>query len=488
MATETGSSKGHTRPIELRPADLARKRTGTVAVRGASGRPRLHTIQEWEALYPVIRQLYVTERRKLSDVMTILERLHDFRATVQMYKKRFTAWGLFKNRRSRSGVDVGLPKDCRSSQTAPEQLDPRFHAPSLLCKEMVANYPGECAVYNISSGANSNFDGTRWLWITQRSKGPVAGAPVTYTSTRMYQDFILSRALLVRGQGALAGMAVRKAFWQLEEVIQEGDPGMMRNLVDFFFFMIDSGQHDLVKQLMLQLARLTSHKLPALHPLARFFEQTSKNDGDLADLLGRSWRCFVALLHRRMGHSFYWMYENWAWETTVRSIDTSPRDDYKRMTEALLALSMRTEELEVEGLSRSHLQLLKSTEMMRNDGFYKSSASAILRAIEHISNGQDAPLDVKMGGYAESYLKTAKVKRAMDNGNWAEAEKIMRSDIQSLENVYGRGSREVIREMWSLEKVLNEAGAHDKASIVAEDAIDRAKDYLSDVGKYMDES
>jgi hypothetical protein len=44
-------------------------------------RPRTHGVVVWEAMYPVIRQLYVTEHRKLSEVMKILERRYGFKAT-----------------------------------------------------------------------------------------------------------------------------------------------------------------------------------------------------------------------------------------------------------------------------------------------------------------------------------------------------------------------------------------------------------------------
>lgn len=56
--------------------------TGTApAPRVRATRIRLHTAHEWEAMYPLIRHLYITENRKLAEVMTTLERHHGFKAT-----------------------------------------------------------------------------------------------------------------------------------------------------------------------------------------------------------------------------------------------------------------------------------------------------------------------------------------------------------------------------------------------------------------------
>jgi hypothetical protein len=43
--------------------------------------PTEHTEQEWEEKKGLIRQLYITENRKLSQMMSILSRKHGFSAT-----------------------------------------------------------------------------------------------------------------------------------------------------------------------------------------------------------------------------------------------------------------------------------------------------------------------------------------------------------------------------------------------------------------------
>jgi hypothetical protein len=406
-----------------------------------------------------------------------------------MYKKRFAAYGIIKNKRhvnTSNHARLGLTNRQRAHQVYPSvPNDGRFPAPLLLCREMAGDYAGECTIHSIASWTNANFDGTRWSWINQHTKVSGVHTPVTLPSSRMYQDFSLSYGLLRRGQGTLAGMAVRKAFWQLEDVIVQGDPALCMNLVDVCFHMTQAKQHDLAKALLRQLACIATKKLPALHPLIQFFQHISKQDENLELLLAQAWRCFVSHLHRRMDHNFYWMLENWAWDTSMRNIDASPQEDYNRMTEALLSLAMRTEDLETTALTRTHLRLIKSTEMMQNNGFFTNTSASILKAMEDILSGHEGIPDVKTSGYVESYLKAAKVKRAIDSGCMATAVAILQSDICDLAKVHDGASCYLIRSMWSLEKVLRESGQTDEAKIVARDGMTRVEEYLSEVSSYV---
>lgn len=411
-----------------------------------------------------------------------------------MYKKRFTAWGLFKNKTQRRAGRTGHPPLVKATHTAGADAVTLWYgrdakAPvAALGRPLSSGLTDEVAIHSISTWTNGSFDSTRWLWINQRSKGSGANAPVTYPSTRLYQDFALARALLDRGEGALAGMAIRKGFWFLEDVVKGGDPAVLRNLVDIFYQGFQVTKLPLINMLLHQLAGLATRELPARHPLVQYFQfmsRSAKEEGtSLAELFSRSWRCYVEAFHRRMDHSFYWMYENWAWDTSVRSIDSDPEQDYKHITEALQALALRTEAVESTAVSRSHLELLKYTNLMRSDGFYKTSAANVLKTIENgvsrtsLGAGQ-------MGGYAETYVKTAMVKQAMDDGDWNAAEGIMRADIEKLEAIHGVTSREVIRQLWSLEKVMRKAGDYEGANAVSAEAIERVRGHLADVPSYL---
>ncbi|KAI1101224.1 hypothetical protein F4804DRAFT_16851 [Jackrogersella minutella] len=57
------------------------------------------TSQDWSRLQPVIMRLYLDQDKTLEEVKSHMEEHHEFFATISMYKKKFTAWGAFKNLR-----------------------------------------------------------------------------------------------------------------------------------------------------------------------------------------------------------------------------------------------------------------------------------------------------------------------------------------------------------------------------------------------------
>ncbi|KAF2109885.1 hypothetical protein BDV96DRAFT_635806 [Lophiotrema nucula] len=56
-----------------------------------------HSKDEWQRYKPEIERLYLIERKPLREVMQIMAKEHGFRATEQMYKKRFAQWELKVN-------------------------------------------------------------------------------------------------------------------------------------------------------------------------------------------------------------------------------------------------------------------------------------------------------------------------------------------------------------------------------------------------------
>ena len=51
----------------------------------------------WETYRPIIKRLYLDEEKTLKDVMAIMQREYDYKATIKMYKSRIKKWGLDKN-------------------------------------------------------------------------------------------------------------------------------------------------------------------------------------------------------------------------------------------------------------------------------------------------------------------------------------------------------------------------------------------------------
>ncbi|KAH6652387.1 Clr5 domain-containing protein [Truncatella angustata] len=440
---------------------------------------RIHSACEWESMHSIVKQLYVTEHRKLSEVMFIMDRHYGFKATEQMYKKRFTAWGLAKNRKRSNSKTPSLGDKPHAGSSITEARSPG--AKFVLRKNDMGYSPAENAVRSIAVWVGGSFDSIQWLQSNQRLGVSSANAPTSYPSTRMYQDMALSYALLDRRQGYLAGLAVRKAFWRIEKVITVGDPGIMRNLVDIITQMLKLKQSQLLRMLLSQLANLATHRLPKLHPLSQFFHSLSKANTDFPAVLKTSYHCFVEKFHGGMSDEFYWMYDNWAWDTSNRPMDTDPEADYKRTTEALTILALAESTGAADG-SNSHLQMLKSNSaLMKSEGFKKTSAAGILAKMK----GQPSSNDVFGDPKVRTYMQTAIIRQAIDQKDWSTAREIMLGNVQMMEIQYGRNSREIIRELWSLEKVTRKAGNDEEADSLAEDALNRVNTYLSEVPGFV---
>ncbi|ROW16107.1 hypothetical protein VPNG_01969 [Cytospora leucostoma] len=80
-----------------------------------SRKETLHQPEEWELMRPIIRELYIDEKRTLADVSHTLEVTYNFRATPKQYKNRFKQWGYWKNLSTRDASRLIQMKASRES-------------------------------------------------------------------------------------------------------------------------------------------------------------------------------------------------------------------------------------------------------------------------------------------------------------------------------------------------------------------------------------
>lgn len=88
-----------------------------------------HTREEWETLRPRFTELYLSERRRLSDVSRILREDYGFHATDKQYKDRIRKWGLkknFKDEEKRKALSAGLSTARSGDQGIPHRRLKRF--------------------------------------------------------------------------------------------------------------------------------------------------------------------------------------------------------------------------------------------------------------------------------------------------------------------------------------------------------------------------
>ncbi|OTB00438.1 hypothetical protein M426DRAFT_26579 [Hypoxylon sp. CI-4A] len=80
------------------------------------------TPQDWIRLQAVVMRLYLDEDKTLEEVKSFMETHHEFFATIPMYKKKFTAWGAFKNLRFDEVLQILTLKKRRDALDKPSQF------------------------------------------------------------------------------------------------------------------------------------------------------------------------------------------------------------------------------------------------------------------------------------------------------------------------------------------------------------------------------
>ncbi|KAK4217535.1 hypothetical protein QBC37DRAFT_369959 [Rhypophila decipiens] len=64
------------------------------------------TTEEWVAVRPMIRKMYMEDNVPLKEVMAIMETQHGFHGTIKMYKNKLNEWGFFKTYKPREVLDA----------------------------------------------------------------------------------------------------------------------------------------------------------------------------------------------------------------------------------------------------------------------------------------------------------------------------------------------------------------------------------------------
>ncbi|KAI1812445.1 Clr5 domain-containing protein [Poronia punctata] len=125
------NSPSRNHPLVEGTANLTRPENEEAAQEGAEPNKQ-HTQEEWDAIKPILRKLYMEEDRPLKLVMRTLEQDYDFYATMRMYKIRFRRWGWRKNR-TRDHQRTLVLSGNRAKELPPFQLHiSHINSPGLL--------------------------------------------------------------------------------------------------------------------------------------------------------------------------------------------------------------------------------------------------------------------------------------------------------------------------------------------------------------------
>ncbi|KAK4157360.1 hypothetical protein C8A00DRAFT_11736 [Chaetomidium leptoderma] len=313
-------------PLPRRTAHQLRPGFASAAAEAApSCVAKQHTEAEWAAVYPHIERLYLREGRKLRHVRAVMEEKHQFKASPQMYKKRFAKWGFHKNaNRSRPGKTA-------TELTSP----PRTPAITTVDACTMTLFAG-INLWTSTFFQSADFKqclASNGVWRQGPIYPPTSGRPaLQYDPERASYAFRLVARLLRDGQGVLAGRLARKAFVQVEDMMLIEGPSFIWNLLDIMHAILVMGQGKLFHMLLVHLVGLAStHHVCKNHPaalilgslmqLARHWSaETGAGSLALREIVERGWLLNAGIVLDNFDARLLLLYYRLMWDSTPSAL------------------------------------------------------------------------------------------------------------------------------------------------------------------------
>ncbi|KAI8630636.1 hypothetical protein F5Y19DRAFT_483964 [Xylariaceae sp. FL1651] len=487
----------------------------------------IHTDSEWLAIYPEIERMYVRERRKLRYIMHFIEREHNFKATIQMYKKRMAKWG-FRKYTMRSTAAV------RNSR-----VDDRCNKPSP---------PGELGSIPTFSGSNHGDD-LKLVFLTSVRTWAAAFFELARTGDRcqtsqqrrslvvqprsveireMNFAFKLVTDLLDRSHGELAGRVARKAFLLVEDLLTLDGPALIWNLLEVMHSMVTLRQQQLYQMLVAHLDAWVSEKIPENHPLSTMLRSLRRLVADpmstepstsslylaLPSLLEQAWIINAEILFDYFDPELIQLYWCIFWDSCSINLPSPVVDvavQWLNRIEALPKTSAAAKAYLTDGalmsnpfglLHESSIKTLRERrDMIVDKGIDANGDTTALLGIlaglvtakiveERLPSMDDSSsiarseTEVTKVPRIQSVIVTCAIMTLADSSiDYGTADTVdrLRRIIALRECAKGETDPQVMREMWLLEDALMTAGEHEGAQEVRRESLRRLEKYVQNI-------
>ncbi|KAJ4327180.1 hypothetical protein N0V84_002442 [Fusarium piperis] len=512
----------------------------TPAAKTTNNLPIHHSDKEWDAVYVHIERLYVHERRKLRHVMDTMETEYKFKATVQMYKKRFTKWGFSKNK-SRVGTNKSQSRD---------QVVTRTQVVKAVSKSVVqVNLPASLKL-GASDFANLEFLASIQNWTSSffesledhgyPSSPSLPNSPTDMASAKRYDPESLSFSfrviveLLKRGKGVLAGRLTRKAFLQIEAMLQVEGPLFIWNILEILYYMALYEQTQLLGILLLHLTNLARDRFEPGHPLMhmlrglRLLLKGWHQDSlpPQAAVLQQAWSLNANMMFNHFDARLLVLYYRLVWDSEMVRLPQDRLEDADRwfaLVENKVPMGYASAE---DMITSIHPDLLAS------DGYgreppkeYEMLKHTSVSAIQHRSTMAFPETKIKiriLSGILKcrvlekkntltplsdieadpepstpdphppqlsrfhariiAYVMKVLVDIDLEMGfDLAIATDRMRSIVAMREYGQSRIGPQTIHELWQLEDLLRQQGHEEEAAQIRQDTCKRLEEYVDDV-------
>ncbi|WZH43951.1 Clr5 domain-containing protein [Fusarium acuminatum] len=485
-----------------------------------------HSEAEWEVVRPVIERLYTQERRKLRCVMEIMEEKHNFKATIQMYKKRFTKWGFCKNKPRNTSTTLQCPK----RKTVTHTTSRAYQTLHLSPKSSPLEAASLALLTSIQNWSTSFHESVNQGLIPPENQvvSPPNDKLNRYDPEQLSFAFRTILELVRCGKGDLAGRLTRRAFLDIEAMLHVEGPLFIWNVLEIMYHMVRLGQAQILDMLMMQLVELASKIHSATHPLITVLRNLQravriwKKDSKLAHipLLEQAWSLNADIVFNNRDSRLLLMYYRLVWDSSCLKLRLEQLDEVDSWFSAIgnkfpftdsffqeIVLSSRPLPTltEVEILPPKDYKFIKDTSLsaiqhrctMRFAD--PSLATAIRlgvlksRVLEEVNDYSHSEEQSSRHQYhvdrfqarIAAYLMKLLVDIDLELGIGTDiATDRMRDVIAMREFGYSTTAPQVIHDMWQLETFLRQNGHDSEADVIRKETYERLEEYVDEVPLY----
>ncbi|KAF4957174.1 hypothetical protein FGADI_3239 [Fusarium gaditjirri] len=481
-----------------------------------------HGEAEWTAVYPIIERLYMKDRRKLRHIMQIMEEKHNFKASVQMYKRRFTKWGFYKSKQRT--VKSACKNKTPTQKNTPENQKPSnatlCHSQSFVLS--LSPDPLETSslefLTSIHDWSISFFESLRANGLRLQDAHPSQQTDKInrYDPEGLSFAFRTIVELIQRGKGILAGRLTRKAFLDIEDMLHVEAPLFIWNVLEIMYHMVRLGQTQLLGMLLMQLVELASNIHEMHHPVIKMLKSLQKAVHlwekhatlEKMQLLEQAWALNAAIICRNYDSRLLVMYYRLVWESSCIKLGEDQLDGLDKwfsavkskiphedsyFQQAILYTNPTTAEESAPPKDYDVTKVLCMSAIQHRCTmtFGESNMASLVRLgllksrvldeIDEQPSDEIPQSHTRFQARVMAYLIKVLMDVDRELGLDADVVDRMRNKIALREFGYSSTSPQVIHDMWQLEAFLQKDGHVAEAAKIRRETYRRLEEYVDQV-------
>ncbi|KAH7152933.1 hypothetical protein EDB81DRAFT_649202 [Dactylonectria macrodidyma] len=400
--------------------------------------------QEWEKKRPIITRLYQEEKKSLKEVMDILERDHNFTATVKMYKSRIWKWGLDKKLKGDEVLAILILKTERDAQGKPSEFTIRGQPvdldninryirrnPSLVARFQAGEVPSiqttlevQCHTPSPAPSPSStapievspieevlglfrNYVDSCFMngvWEYEYNTSCTSCRPGDRSDElfeRVMTGFALVNRSMMRKDEISISTILGPAFESLKEIIASESPIFVARTACLLWYLDRNHKNDLHRIVMDYLAGLVPIVLGQDNPMVRIWQILgSPQFTEYSELAMRIYSTLIPLMEERIGPANY-----------ITAILYGDHIDYllghDRSTEALAVATSYRAKADATGLQHQWLielaigQTAVLCKTKEREGKFQEAIDC-LQALKDYSMGEEqlTVINIQLGNYS----------------------------------------------------------------------------------------